>query len=197
MILRIIWRILSTPILPWKGKIGVDFHFIGYQGLASHGGAIGVLFAIILYSKKFKTNIWFVLDKVAVATPLTGAFIRLGNLMNSEIIGHKTNVPWAFIFQRVDNLPRHPTQLYEAFAYLMIFLIMKFTYDRFHDQKKEGFLFGVFLILLFFARILIEFFKINQESFENDLFLNMGQLLSNPFVLAGIIICYNKSKTIG
>ncbi|MGV8092292.1 MAG: prolipoprotein diacylglyceryl transferase [Mangrovibacterium sp.] len=180
-------------ILPFQGKPGVDFHFTGYQGLASHGGAIGVLIAIVLYSKRSKTNLWFILDTIAVATPLTGAFIRLGNLMNSEIIGHPSNVPWAFIFERVDHLPRHPTQLYEAFAYLMIFFIMKFTYDRFHVRKRKGFLFGIFLILLFSARILIEFFKINQESFENDLFLKMGQLLSIPFVLAGIIICCYKN----
>jgi prolipoprotein diacylglyceryl transferase len=175
-------------ILPFQGKIGVNFHFTGYQGLASHGGAIGVLLAIIMYSKSSRTNLWFILDKIAVATPLAGAFIRLGNLMNSEIIGHETDVPWAFIFERVDRLPRHPTQLYEALAYLAIFFIMKYAYRRLHAKKEDGFLFGIFLILLFSARILIEFFKINQESFENGLFLNMGQLLSIPFILGGLVI---------
>lgn len=183
-------------ILPFQGKIGVNFHFTGYQGLASHGGAIGVLLAIIMYSKSSGTNLWFILDKIAVATPLAGAFIRLGNLMNSEIIGHETDVPWAFIFERVDRLPRHPTQLYEALAYLAIFFMMKYAYNRLYAKKEDGFLFGIFLILLFSARILIEFFKINQESFENGLFLNMGQLLSIPFVLGGIIILLKKGSSL-
>ena len=180
-------------ILPFQGTIGKDFHFTGYRGLASHGGAIGVLISIIVYCKRSKTNVWFILDKVAVAIPLAGAFIRLGNLMNSEIIGHPTDVPWAFIFEKIDRLPRHPTQLYEAFAYLLIFISIKYFYHQFHTKKQDGFIFGIFLIMLFSARIFIEFFKISQESFENDLFLNMGQLLSIPFVLAGIVIFVKKN----
>lgn len=180
--------------LPFQGTIGKNFHFTGYQGLASHGGAIGVLLAIILYSRRSKTNIWSILDKIAVAVPITGAFIRLGNLMNSEIIGHVTDVPWAFVFERVDSLPRHPTQLYEALAYLIIFFMMFNLYKKQSAKKQSGFFFGIFLILLFLARVIIEFFKINQESFENDLLFNMGQLLSIPFIIAGIWIVLKKNK---
>jgi len=170
--------------------------FVGYQGLASHGGAIGVLLSIIFYSRKNKINIWYILDKVAVAIPLTGAFIRLGNLMNSEIIGHPTTVPWAFIFQKVDTLPRHPTQLYEALAYLFIFVFIYFLYNKKNNKRADGFIFGCFIFLLFFARLIIEFFKINQVSFESNLALNMGQILSIPFIIWGITIIYNKRKII-
>lgn len=180
--------------MPFQGTIGKDFRFTGYQGLASHGGAIGVLLAIIIYSKRSKTNIWAILDKIAIAVPITGAFIRLGNLMNSEIIGHVTGVQWAFIFERVDSLPRHPTQLYEAFAYFSIFFIVLSLYKNQSKKRQKGFFFGVFLILLFSARIIIEFFKINQESFENNLLFNMGQILSIPFIIAGIWITIKKSK---
>jgi phosphatidylglycerol:prolipoprotein diacylglycerol transferase len=179
-------------LLPFQGTIGEDFHFTGYQGLASHGGALGVLLSIIIYSKRSNTDLWFILDKVSVAVPLTGAFIRLGNLMNSEIIGHATNVPWAFVFERVDSLPRHPTQLYEALAYLLIFLIMLNLYNKQYPKKQRGFFFGVFLILLFSSRVLIEFFKMSQEPFENNLLFNMGQLLSIPFIIAGILIVIKK-----
>lgn len=180
--------------MPFQGTIGKDFHFTGYQGLASHGGAIGVLLAIIIYSKRAKENIWSILDKIAVAIPITGAFIRLGNLMNSEIIGHATTLPFAFIFKRIDNIPRHPTQLYESFAYLIIFFIMLYFYKTQYDKKQKGFFFGIFLILLFSARFIIEFFKINQESFNNKLMLNMGQILSIPFIIAGILIVVKTTK---
>ena len=178
--------------LPFQGTLGKDFRFTGFQGLASHGGAIGVLISIIIYSKRSKTNIWFILDKIAIAIPLTAAFIRLGNLMNSEIAGHVTDVPWAFVFKNIDNLPRHPTQLYEAIAYLLIFIIMMYLYHRLYHKKQSGFFFGVFLIMIFTARVLVEFFKINQVSFENNLLFNMGQLLSIPFIIAGIIILIKK-----
>ena len=127
--------------LPFQGTLGKDFRFTGFQGLASHGGAIGVLISIIIYSKRSKTNIWFILDKIAIAIPLTAAFIRLGNLMNSEIAGHVTDVPWAFVFKNIDNLPRHPTQLYEAIAYLLIFIIMMYLYHRLYHKKQSGFFF--------------------------------------------------------
>ncbi len=178
--------------LPFKGTIGKDFYFTGYQGLASHGGAIGILLSIILYSKHSKNNIWSVLDKIAVVVPVTGAFIRLGNLMNSEIIGRVTDVPWAFVFSHVDNLPRHPAQLYEAIAYLFIFLIMLGLYKIQFNKRQSGFFFGVFLILLFSTRIIVEFYKINQVSFEDYLWFNMGQLLSVPFIIAGMWIVLKK-----
>lgn len=180
-------------LLPFQGTIGKDFHFTGYQGLASHGGAIGILLAIVLYSKRFKVNIWSLLDKIAVVVPIAGASIRLGNLMNSEIIGHTTDVPWAFIFSHVDGMPRHPAQLYEAIAYIFIFIIMISLYEKQFAKRQKGFFFGVFLILLFLARMIIEFFKMNQVPFEDGLLFNMGQLLSIPFVIVGIWIVVQKS----
>lgn len=180
-------------LLPFQGTIGKDFHFTGYQGLASHGGALGILLSIVLYSKRFKVNIWSLLDKIAVVVPIAGASIRLGNLMNSEIIGHTTDVPWAFIFSHVDGMPRHPAQLYEAIAYIFIFVIMISLYEKQFAKRQNGFFFGVFLILLFLARMIIEFFKMNQVPFEDGLLFNMGQSLSIPFVIAGIWIVVQKS----
>lgn len=188
---------LSHPLemlLPFRWKIGESFEFTGYQGLASHGGAIGVLTGILIYCKKYKVNFLWVLDRLAIATPITGAFIRFGNFMNSEIIGKPTNSDFGIVFARVDLIPRHPTQLYEAFAYLIIFLVLLLFYSKQKAKRKDGIVFGFFLVLLFVARILIEFFKINQVDFENGMFMNMGQLLSIPFVLAGLTIMIWKRK---
>ncbi len=181
-------------ILPFKWKIGESFEFTGYQGLASHGGAIGVLTAIFIYSRKYEVNFLWVMDRLAIATPVTGAFIRFGNFMNSEIIGKPTNSNFGVVFERIDLIPRHPTQLYEAFSYLLIFLILLWFYSKQKTKRKDGFIFGLFLVLLFVARILIEYFKINQVDFEDGMFMNMGQLLSVPFVITGFIIMIWKRK---
>ena len=162
------------------------FEWTGYQGLASHGGAIGVLIAIALYCKKYEQNFLRVADKIVVAIALAGFFIRTGNLFNSEIIGRPTNVAWAFVFERVDLVPRHPSQVYEAIAYLLIFFVLLFLYERKGLELKMGFLFGLFLMLVFSSRFLIEFTKENQEAFESYLPINMGQILSIPFVLIGL-----------
>ena len=175
-------------ILPFNWNMGGHFEFTGYQGLASHGGAIGVLTAIILYCRKYHLDFLWVVDRVAIAAPVTGAFIRFGNFMNSEIIGEPTNTNYGVVFQRVDLLPRHPAQLYEAFAYLMIFLVLLWIYTKQKGKRKEGYIFGLFLVLLFGARFLIEFFKINQVDFENGMIINMGQILSIPFVLIGLTL---------
>lgn len=176
-------------ILPVQ-RIDGAYKFIGYQGLASHGGAIGVLIALILYCKKHKIKLLQVLDKVAIAIPVTGAFIRFGNFMNSEIYGKPTNGNWGVVFVHDDLIPRHPTQLYEAFSYLLIFLILLIIYKKTPLSKKNGIIFGLFLILLFSARFIIEFFKENQADFEEDMILNMGQLLSIPFILVGVLLIY-------
>jgi prolipoprotein diacylglyceryltransferase len=128
---------------------------------------------------------------------LAGTFIRLGNLFNSEIIGKPTDVSWAFIFTAVDNLPRHPTQLYESIAYFIIFLFLIFIYYKGIEKNKSGLLFGLFLVLVFAFRFFIEFLKENQSGFEAGMALNMGQLLSIPFVIAGSIFIAKsfKSKT--
>lgn len=165
-----------------------EFQFTGFQGLASHGGIFAVAVATILYSLKHKVNALWIFDKLSIVGALTGACIRLGNLMNSEIVGTPTDVPWAFVFTRVDSLPRHPGQLYEALAYLSIFGLL-FYLDR-NNQKKPGFIFGLFFILLFSARFIIEFVKADQSDFEANMFLNMGQLLSIPFILFGIYMVY-------
>lgn len=182
-------------ILPIQ-KINGAYKFIGYQGLASHGGAIGVLIAIMIYCRKYKVNLLWILDKVAIAIPVTGAFIRFGNFMNSEIYGKPTNGNWGVVFVQDDLIPRHPTQLYEAFSYLLIALALFIIYNKTQISKTKGIMFGFFLIFLFSARFVIEFFKENQVGFENSMILNMGQLLSIPFVLSGVLLIYLKKRKI-
>lgn len=165
------------------------FRFIGYQGLASHGAAIGILIGIWYWCKNNKKDYLWLLDRIGIVVALAGMFIRLGNLMNSEIYGDVTTLPWGFIFVRAgETLPHHPTQLYEAGAYLLIFALLFFLYKRRAGTLPQGFLFGLFLILLFSARFLIEFIKEPQVGFEVGMTLNMGQWLSIPFVLAGIAL---------
>ena len=180
-------------ILPIQ-KIGGVYKFVGYQGLASHGGSIGVLIALVLYCRKYHVKFLWLLDKMAVGVPVTGAFIRFGNFMNSEIYGKATNGNWGVVFQRDDMIPRHPNQLYEAFAYLVIFGILFKMYKSERIRNANGLIFGTFLTLLFLARFIIEFFKENQESFENNMLFNMGQLLSIPFIIIGIVLIVLKSR---
>lgn len=156
-------------------------------GLASHGGSIGVLFAIWLFSRKnSEFPLMWIFDRVVIFTVMTGAFIRIGNLMNSEIIGRPTDVAWAFIFERVDSLPRHPTQIYESLCYAFIALIGWLIYRKYKARLAPGRIFGLSVMLVFIARFFIEFFKENQEAFESSLILNMGQLLSLPFIAVGL-----------
>ena len=180
-------------ILPFNFK-GGSFNFTGFQGLASHGGILGVFIAIWLFSRKTKIKIFNVLDKVAVGGALTGAFIRLGNFMNSEILGKATEANYGIIFKRVDNVVRHPAQLYESLAYFLIFLLLFFLYRNKSFKRGDGFIFGLFFSFLFLARFVIEFFKINQVNFEDGMALNMGQLLSIPFMIAGIIVMFWKKS---
>ena len=161
--------------------------FTGYEGLASHGGTIGLMIALLLYVKKTRVGIWTVLDNIAIATPIAAFFIRIGNLMNSEIIGKVTDVPWAFIFERVDMMPRHPGQLYEAITYLALLFIGFAIYKRKPERVGTGFYFGLCLTYIFTSRFFIEYTKEIQEAFEASLPLDMGQLLSIPFIVLGII----------
>lgn len=174
-------------ILPIHFMADGSWKFTGYEGLASHGGTIGLIIALWLYVRRTKINIWRVLDNVAIATPVTACFIRLGNLMNSEIIGKATDVPWAFIFERVDMTPRHPGQLYEAIAYAIFFFVGWYLYRKKPQRVGTGFFFGLCITLIFTARFFIEFTKDIQEEFEASMLLNMGQLLSIPFVIIGIL----------
>ena len=164
-----------------------SWKFTGYEGLASHGGTLGLMLALIIYCKRTKISLWRVLDFIAIATPITACFIRLGNLMNSEIIGKATDVPWAFIFQKIDDIPRHPGQLYEAIAYFIFFFIGWWFYRHKPEKVGTGFFFGLCLTLIFTFRFFIEFTKENQVDFENSLPLDMGQLLSIPFIIIGVV----------
>ncbi|MFW5805270.1 MAG: prolipoprotein diacylglyceryl transferase [Bacteroidales bacterium] len=167
-----------------------EFRFIGFRGLASHGGAIGILIALIFFvHKSTMKNYLYVLDRVAIPTALAGAFIRLGNLMNSEIYGHETDLPWGFIFVRNgDTLASHPTQIYEALAYIITFVVLMWLYKQRWQKQQHGFFLGLFLIMIFMARFFIEFVKEVQVGFEQNMLLNMGQILSIPFILAGIAL---------
>jgi phosphatidylglycerol---prolipoprotein diacylglyceryl transferase len=157
-------------------------------GLASHGGGIGVIAALYLFARKTKVAYLWILDRVVIVAALTGCLIRLGNLMNSEMIGLPTSMPWGFVFESVDNIPRHPAQLYEALFCFVLFVVSFVAWYKYRSRLQNGFLFSWFLILLFTFRFIDEFFKINQEPFEDGMLLNMGQLLSIPFILAGIAI---------
>jgi prolipoprotein diacylglyceryl transferase len=180
---------LAEMLLPWRGTIGGDFEFVGYQGLASHGGAIGIVLALIIFAKRNKFSFIRTMDYMGIVVPLAGACIRLGNLFNSEIYGIETTLPWGFIFEkRNETMPKHPTQLYEALSYLAIFVIMYWLYLKKRSTLPRGYIFGWFLILLFSSRFFIEFIKEVQVDFESTMALNMGQWLSIPFIIAGIAL---------
>ena len=180
---------LSHPldmILPFR-QTAAGWKFTGYEGLASHGGTLGLMIALWLYVRKTKVNIVWVLDVIAIATPITACFIRLGNLMNSEIVGNATDVAWGFIFARNgEDFARHPAQLYEAIAYLVIFCIGICLYKRYKEKVGTGFFFGYCLTTIFTFRFFIEFLKDVQVSFERGMTLDMGQWLSIPFIILGI-----------
>lgn len=180
------WTHVVEMFLPIHQMADGSWKYTGYEGLASHGGTIGLMVALYLYYRKTGMNLWHVLDDIAIATPITACFIRLGNLMNSEIIGTPTNVPWAFIFERVDMTPRHPGQLYEAIAYFFFFFVMLHFYKRTSKEVGTGFYFGLCLTLIFTFRFFIEYTKDIQVDFESGMIFNMGQLLSIPFIILGI-----------
>jgi len=165
----------------------------GYAGLASHGGTAGLMLALWLYCKRTKLSLWTVLDNIAIATGTTACFIRLGNLMNSEIIGKASDVSWAFIFEKVDMLPRHPSQLYEAIAYALLFVIMWALHKKWPQKIGTGWYFGFCLTYIFTFRFLIEYTKELQEAFEASLPIDMGQILSIPFIIIGVY-CMIRAK---
>ncbi|MBN2571103.1 MAG: prolipoprotein diacylglyceryl transferase [Ignavibacteriales bacterium] len=169
-------------------------------GLASHGGVIGIALAIYLYQRKRKgQSFLWVCDRAAIPISLAAMFIRIGNLFNSEIIGKPTDLPWSFVFVRDDNIPRHPAQLYEAFSYLIIFVFLTMIYKNNYKTIKDGLITGLLFISVFTARFIIEFFKENQSAFESALPINMGQILSIPVVVIGIVILiviHKKKKVI-
>lgn len=181
-------------ILPIKKDAMGSWHIVGYEGLASHGGVLGMMAAIWLYSRRYKVNIMRVLDNMGVLAPLSAAFVRLGNLMNSEIVGNATDVPWGFVFQHNgEDFARHPAQLYEALFYASLFIVIALIYKRMRHTVGKAFFFGLCLTSIFTFRFLVEFLKENQETFENGMFLNMGQLLSLPLIIIGVYcLCRGK-----
>lgn len=175
----------------------VEILDIRQGGLASHGAAFGLLVGLWLFSRKNKLPYIWALDRITLAVTVTGTLVRLGNLMNSEIYGHQTDLPWGFVFvQAGETLPKHPTQIYEALCYALLFGVLAWMYyGRDMARRRPGVMFGLFLIVLFGVRIVIEFVKNPQVEFEVGMLLNMGQLLSIPFVVAGIgILWYNLQK---
>jgi len=164
-------------------------------GLASHGAAIAIIIAMWLYVKKTPNmTFYWLADRVVPAVAIGGMFIRIGNFFNSEILGKVTDVPWAIIFARIDDLPRHPSMLYESLSTLVILAALMAIYYRYDRKPPEGALFGSFLVLLFSGRFLIEFTKLYHSDFEAALILNMGQWLSIPLVLFGLWLLIRKVK---
>ena len=179
---------LNNPIEILPIRIDPTFQFTGFAGLASHGGILGALIGLYLYNRKLKNDYLWILDRLVTGGALLGGFIRIGNLMNSEMIGIPSQLPWAFVFSRIDQTPRHPTQLYEALFYLIISLCLFLIWRSGKVSHCKGFLFGLGIFLIFLQRFLVEFLKENQVEFEEQLKLNMGQMLSIPLILTGILI---------
>ena len=195
----LVWIIVATVIGARLGhtlfyqpayylKNPLEILMIWEGGLASHGAAITIIIALWWFARRQNWNFFWIFDRTAVVVALAGFFIRMGNLFNSEIFGKPTSLPWGFVFARVDNLPRHPTQLYEGLSYLTIFFLLHWYYRKTNRQPVMGKLSGWFLILVFGVRILIEFLKEPQVMFEQAMTLNMGQWLSIPMVIAGILV---------
>ena len=188
------WKGFIEMFLPIHIDAYGSWHLTGYQGLASHGGTLGLMIALWLYCRKTRLSLWTVLDNIAIATGSMACCIRLGNLMISEFIGKPTDLPWAFIFEKVDMLPRHPGQLYEAIAYALLFLIMWALHKKMHEKIGTGWYFGFCLTYIFAFRFFIEYTKEVQEAFEEGMMFDMGQLLSIPFIVLGLY-CMIRAKT--
>jgi prolipoprotein diacylglyceryl transferase len=181
-------------LLPFKLN---PFQFTGYQGLASHGAAIAVIIAMFMYSKKVvqKPVLW-ILDRITLPVAIGGVFVRLGNLMNSEIIGKPTHSDYGFIFRQLgEDFPRHPTQLYEAFGYLITFFVLWFVFWKTDKKEKLGYIFGLFMVLLWSVRFIVEFFKEAQVDNRAAWDLNTGQLLSIPMILIGLYLMFRSKKS--
>ena len=172
-----------------------EFQFTGFRGLASHGAAIGIIVAMYLYCKNVlhKPVLW-ILDRIVIPVACGGIFVRIGNFMNSEIIGEPTGSDFGVVFVKLgEDFARHPAQLYEAFFYIFVFLILWWTYWKTEKRQKLGYIFGLFLVLLWTVRFFIEFVKEPQVGERMDWLLNTGQWLSIPFILAGLYFMFRSS----
>ncbi len=176
----------------------LDILKIWEGGLASHGAAVGILVGIYIFSRVYHKNYLWIIDRIAIVVALAGFFIRTGNLMNSEIFGDATTLPWGMVFVRYFgdgySTAHHPTQIYEAVAYLMLFIFLYSYYWKHKGKPNNGALFGYFLAILWSIRFLIEFIKLPQVNFENNMTLNMGQILSIPLILAGVFFIWYSHK---
>ncbi|HPF11341.1 MAG TPA: prolipoprotein diacylglyceryl transferase [Flavobacteriaceae bacterium] len=185
-----------SVFLPFSFKGGI--HFTGFRGLASHGAAIGIIIAMFLYNKKIlKKPILWIFDRVIIPVAIGGVFVRFGNFMNSEIVGKPTGTDYGVIFaNNNETFPRHPAQLYEAAGYIIVFLILWYVYWKTDKRKYLGYIFGLFLILLWMVRFIAEFFKKSQEGFADggNALLSTGQWLSIPFIILGIYLLVTASK---
>lgn len=191
------WNHFVEMLIPFRHMPDGSWKLTGYEGLASHGGVIGMFIAIWIYCRRNKVSDWIVWDNMGICSGLTACFIRMGNLMNSEIIGRVTDVPWAFVFERVDQYPRHPGQLYEALAYFVIFIIILAVYN--HKGPKtvgSGLYFGLCLTLIFGFRFFIEYTKEFQEAFEAGLPIDMGQILSLPLIVIGVLAIWRSRRVL-
>lgn len=191
---------LSRPLEMFLPIVPTDeggYHFVGYHGLASHGGTLGVIIAILLFKWRTKLQVLSIMDFVAISTPLAGGFIRLGNLINSEIVGAPTNLPWAFVFVAKDGIPRHPAQLYEAIFYFILFFALAITYRKCkYNAVNHGFYLALSVIGVAVFRFLVEFIKEVQVDAENDMVLNIGQWLSIPFFVFGVILLFYQLRVV-
>jgi prolipoprotein diacylglyceryl transferase len=165
-------------------------------GLASHGGVVGVLLAWYIFARRHNYRYLNLIDKMSITSMISIPFARLGNLFNSEIIGKPTDLPWAFVFQRVDNIPRHPVQLYEFVAYITLFIVAILVFDKYRDRLKDGLMTGFVFLTSSSMRFLLEFFKTQQETYDLGIILNTGQLLSIPFIVVGVWLMWRGLKKI-
>jgi phosphatidylglycerol:prolipoprotein diacylglycerol transferase len=188
--LKFPWDIVK----PWRGVLGQNAMFVGYRGMSGHGSAIGIVVGIILNAIRTKTSMVWMVDRIALFGPLIGFFVRIGNFFNSEILGNPSEAPWAVLFTRVDPIPRHPVQLYEAITYAVIFIFSYSYYKKNIGNVKPGSILGLVLILAYTARFLLEFFKAKQSDVEATLTLNMGHLLSIPLIIIGLILFFRPVK---
>lgn len=172
------------------------FRFVGFRGLASHGAAIGIIIAMYLYSKKIlKKPIFWILDRIVIPVAIGAVFVRLGNFFNSEIIGKPTGTDFGVVFQQLgESFPRHPAQLYEAFGYILVFIILWYTYWKTNKVNKPGYMLGLFFALLWAVRFIVEFMKEAQVDDRADWALNTGQLLSIPFIILGLYLMFKPTK---
>ncbi len=191
---RLFHVIFYDPIYFWYHPLEILQVWRG--GLASHGGAIGAIVALMLFSKRYNINFWWLFARAMPSTFALATLIRVGNFFNSEIVGLKTSMPWGVVFEKIDNIPRHPVVLYEAFAYLLIFIALIVLYKKLSKEQFTYIAPGFSITAAFSVRFILEYFKTAQAEFANYLPLNMGQILSLPFIVFGLFLLFKGIKSV-